>query len=74
MPRAAAAVSRYAGDLGLVHGVDHGGGGTGPAERVTDVGDFGHAGALAAKFTWHGCTQKAMLTSSRHCLHRKTRL
>ena len=74
MPGAAAAVSRYAGHLGLVHGVDHGGGGACPPKRVTDVGDLGNAGALAAKFTRYGNAQQALLARGSDRLRRKTQL
>ena len=74
MPGAAATVSRHASHLGLMHRVDHGRRGTGAAERVTDVGNLGNAGALAAELAGHGDAQQAMLPSSRDRLRRKPRL
>ena len=60
MPGAAAAVPRQASHLGLVHRVDHRRRGAGAAERVTDVGNLGDAGALAAEFARHGDAQKPL--------------
>ena len=50
MPSAAAAVPREAGDLGLMHRVDHGGRGAGAPEYVADFDHIADAGALAAEF------------------------
>ena len=46
MPGAGAAVAHQAGDLDLVHRIDHRGRGAGAAERVADVGDLGDARRL----------------------------
>ena len=44
---------RQAGDLGLVHGIDHRRRGAGAAQRVADIDDVRDAGALAAQFARH---------------------
>ena len=66
-------MSRQAGYLGLVHRVDHRRRGAGAPERITNVGNLGNAGALAAEFGRHGNTQKTLFTRSRYRLRREPR-
>ena len=60
MPSAAAAVAHQAGDLGLMHGVDHRRRGAGAAEHVADVDDVRRARALAAEFGRHRGAQQPL--------------
>ena len=60
MPSAAAAVPCEAGDLGLMHRVDHGGRGAGAAEDVADIDHVADAGALSAEVARNGNAQQAL--------------
>ena len=50
MPGIAAPVPCEAGDLGLMHRVDHGGRGASAAEHIADIDHVTDAGAFAPKF------------------------
>jgi hypothetical protein len=43
-----------------MHGVNHGCGGAGAAERVADIDDVGNAGALTAEFARHRRAQQPL--------------
>ena len=74
MPGAAAAVTRKARDLGLMHRVDHGGGGAGAAEYVADIDHVADAGSFAAELAWNRNPHEALGARRGHRLGRKREL
>jgi hypothetical protein len=74
MPGAAAAVTREARDLGLMHRIDHGGGGAGAAEHVADIEHVADASSFAAELTWNRNPHEALGARRGHRLGRETRV
>jgi hypothetical protein len=74
MPGAAAAVTRKARDLGLMHRIDHGGGGAGAAEYVADIEHVADAGSFAAELAWNRNPHEALGARRGHRLGRETRV
>ena len=46
-------MTRKARDLGLMHRIDHGGGGAGAAKHVADIEHVADAGSFAAELAWN---------------------
>ena len=74
MPGAAFAMPREAGDLGLMHRVDHGGRRAGAAERVANIDDVGDAGAFAAELARHRNAHQSRGARGGDRLRRKPRV
>ena len=74
MPGAAAAVTREARDLGLMHRIDHGGGGAGAAEHVADIEHVADASSFAAELAWNRNPHEALGARRGHRLGRETRV
>ena len=73
MPGARFAMTQHAGDLSLVHRVDHRRRSAGAAKHVADIGNIGDAGALAAKLARHANAQKTLGAQRGDCFLRKPR-
>ena len=74
MPGAAAAVTREAGHLGLMHGVDHGGGGAGAAQHVADIDHVADASSFAAELARNRDPHEALCARRGDRLGRKARV
>ena len=72
--RAAPAMPHHAGDLGLVHRIDHRGRRAGPAERITDIDDVGDARAFAAELARHRDAEQPLRAQSAQRLAGEPRL
>ena len=64
-------MAHEAGDLDLMHGEDHRGGGAGAAEHGADVGDVGGARALAAEFGGNEHAEQPLFADGRERLSGK---
>src|SRR5258706_6510943 len=74
MPSRVLAVPEHTSDHNLVHPVDHGRGGTSPAQPVADVDHGGKTGTLPTEIAGHHYPQQALRASRSECLFGKARV
>jgi hypothetical protein len=74
VPRAVAAMAHQDRHHDLMHREDHGGGGTGPPERIADIDHIADAPAFAAEIGRHQDAHQALRPQCRNRLSRESRL